>query len=91
MPRVQLLVSALVGALVVSVLQGCAVCKDYWSFPLTRMAYSGVDPTKGPVGDPAESGGDEIVWAAFLLLPIAFDIVVIPITDPRDLIVKGRL
>jgi len=70
---------------------------EYWSFPLSRRAYArqtmtgwGETTPASPVTDPdivGFSGGAEELWIVpiVLLLPVAVDLLILPITLVHDL------
>ena len=66
-------------------LPSCA-SQEYWSFSATRAVY-GDSEWDQPHLEPSSTGND---WGllAFLLLPVAIDLVLLPDTLPRDFLVN---
>ncbi|MCP3919289.1 MAG: hypothetical protein GY711_27435 [bacterium] len=66
---------------------GCSACKeDGWTFALSRSVYESIDSTTPSLE--MEGGEMEgIVVVALLAIPLVVDIVALPVTVPRDLIV----
>lgn len=76
--------SRLVPCLVLAIgaaLSSCA-SQEYWSFGATRAVYGDCD-WDGPVPVSSDCGNE---WGilALLLLPVAIDVVLLPVTLPHD-------
>lgn len=71
--------------MLVTLLVGCRSTDEQWSFSVTRaVVESSSDSYSGYASrDSGLSGGVELL--PIVLLPIALDVVVLPITLPRDL------
>ena len=80
-------------ALVTLALLGCCSCvsDDQWSFAMTRSVYDTEESFEEcmPVEELAHTGEGLVVLGGLMLLPVALDIVLLPVTVPRDLIVLG--
>ena len=65
--------------------------EDQWSFPLTRAVYESEESFCAYYPEDLGNGsGDEAIAAvAILVLPVAVDVILLPITLPRDLIALG--
>ncbi len=66
-------------------LAGCAA-EEPWSFVVTTTMYESADLDSGPADcDP----GTACVYVILLAAPLALDLLVLPITLPRDLVERG--
>ncbi len=65
------------------------VSEDQWSFPLSRAVYDSDGSYEGVHSRGCGSGseGEAAAALALMLLPIAVDLVLLPVTLPRDLAV----
>ena len=63
-------------------LSSCKVSRHQWSFSVTREFYSDGGPSLEPRGC---DKGAAAFYLAFLLLPVAIDLVILPITLTHDL------
>ena len=76
-------------------LTGCASSKQ-WSFSLSRSVYGSLEPVGPRHADEYEDyddhgrQGEALGYILFLAAPIAIDLLLLPITAPRDLIVMAR-
>lgn len=75
-------------SLLLLVMTSC-VSEEQWSFSMTRAVYDSEESfeTFAPAEDLADSPEGALVLVAIMLLPVALDIVLLPVTVPRDLIV----
>lgn len=86
--RIPAVMGALVGLLLAS---ACTTLdEDSWSFPLTRSVYGDLEegpehrvPNRDVMG-PSGTADEAWILPALLLLPIAIDLVLLPVTLPHD-------
>lgn len=77
--------AATAAAALLPLIAGCAT-EEAWSFPVSSALSDWVDLDSGAAGgDPAGDCGAVF----FLAVPLALDLLVLPITLPRDLIERG--
>ena len=63
---------------------GCVAAGRPWSFSMTRQVYGSQQSMPNIVPENAD-GSTAIVVAGLFLLPLAIDVVLLPITLPHDL------